>query len=175
MHRTALVVFTFLLALGSTPAAGAERDLMRAEAGPIAMAQGIPPDLLRAVCEVESNYRPRPGDGGKSIGLCQVQPATALAVSGLDKVKGVSKAEKLKAMRMMLEDWRYNLMIAARLLKRYIDRYGSEELAMIAYNGGENHALLKYATKVKAERAKLSAPLPSTGIQLTRNDPLPLP
>lgn len=157
--------------IGSTPVVGAERAEMLAAAEPIAISQGVAPNLLRAVCEVESNYRPRPGDGGKSIGLCQVKPETALLVTRNDLLDGASTDEKLKHIRERLhDDWRYNISIAARLLRRYIDRYGSEELALIAYNGGENHALLRYATKVKAVRNKLESSRSSGPIQLSRSN-----
>lgn len=85
----------------------------------VSEAQGVNPLLVRAVIEVESNYRPRARSRKGAMGLMQLMPATARAYR-------VRKPFDPKA----------NIEAGVRHLKTLIDRWGVE-LALAAYNAGE--------------------------------------
>jgi soluble lytic murein transglycosylase-like protein len=93
-----------------------------------ALAAGLAPDVLLAVCWTESNHRNviSPVDGaGASYGICQVQLATARTLT-----KG-----KLTPVDLMKPA--VNATYAARYLRKLIDRYnGDLNCALAAYNLG---------------------------------------
>lgn len=143
-----------ILALfASLPAQGApSRAELERYADQAAAEQRVPVRLLKAVCTVESDWRPRvQGDDGASIGLCQIQINTGLLLYGPAWMRGQPESARRAAMRRMLLTPTANLRVAARLLRRYLDRFdGDETLALMAYNGGPNHALIRYVLKVRA-------------------------
>ncbi|MDG6102025.1 transglycosylase SLT domain-containing protein [Dactylosporangium aurantiacum] len=79
---------------------------------------GLPAALLAAVAKVESGYNPAAVSGAGAQGLMQLMPATArgLGVNALDPAQAVDGA--------------------ARMLSANLDRFGSVELALAAYNAG---------------------------------------
>ncbi|GAB2693928.1 lytic transglycosylase domain-containing protein [Thalassiella azotivora] len=79
---------------------------------------GLPPGLLAAVAQVESGGRPDAVSHAGAIGLMQIMPGTArgLGVDPRDPTQAVDGA--------------------ARLLAEHLDRFGSLELALAAYNAG---------------------------------------
>lgn len=87
----------------------------------------LPEGLLSAICWVESSHRPsviNEDDGHhNSLGLCQVQLRTARWLG----FKGTE--EKLLTPRV-------NAFYAAKYLLLQYKRYGSWDLAVIAYNRG---------------------------------------
>jgi hypothetical protein len=85
----------------------------------MARAHGVDPMLVRAVIEVESNYRPRARSHKGAMGLMQLMPATARQYD----VKNPY-------------DPRANIAAGVMHLKTLIDRWGVE-LALAAYNAGE--------------------------------------
>ncbi len=109
---------------------------------------GLPEGLLSAICYVESGYRPQAihkDDGGprSSLGLCQVQLRTARALGYTGDSKG-------------LLDPITNAAYAAAYLNYQHKRYGTWDLAVIAYNRGNAHGIRTstYLRKVKkAQRA----------------------
>ena len=74
--------------------------------------------LYQANIEVESGYDPRARSPVGAIGLGQLMPGTAAAL------------------RVDPHEWKQNLDGSARYLLTQIDRFGSPELALAAYNAG---------------------------------------
>lgn len=90
----------------------------RALAAQIAQQQGVPPDLFVRLVNQESGFRPDVRSSAGAYGLAQLMPSTAdyLGVDINDPVQ--------------------NLTGGARYLREQLDRFGSPELALAAYNAG---------------------------------------
>jgi len=87
----------------------------------LAAKEGIDPNLLRAVAEVESQFNPKAVSRLGSTGLLQVMPATARKYGAKD-----------------LQDPAQVMAAGARYLKFLLTRYnGDWTKAVAAYNGGE--------------------------------------
>jgi hypothetical protein len=82
-------------------------------------AHGVDPNLVRALIEVESGYRPRAKSPRGAMGLMQLMPSTAREY----KVRNPY-------------DPKANIAAGVKHLKTLIDRWGVE-LALAAYNAGE--------------------------------------
>ncbi len=78
----------------------------------------LPASLLAAVAYVESRFQEQARSPKGAVGLLQVMPATA-AVLGLDVQQPAS-----------------NVLAGARFLRELVDRFGSTDLALAAYNAG---------------------------------------
>jgi soluble lytic murein transglycosylase-like protein len=110
----------------SSAAARLERVLPEAGkrwAGSIADAaaeHGVDPGLLAALVRHESDFDPGVRSRAGAIGLGQLMPGTAAGL-GVDPT-----------------DPAQNLDGAARYLKQQLDRFGSADLALAAYNAGPN-------------------------------------
>lgn len=104
--------------MGAAPAgatgAGAYDHLFRAAAA----RHGVPAEVLTAVARHESGFNPRAVSHAGAIGLMQLMPGTArgLGVDPRDPAQAVDGA--------------------ARLLAGHLNKYGSLELALAAYNAG---------------------------------------
>lgn len=85
----------------------------------VSEAHGVNPLLVRAVIEVESNYRPRARSHRGAMGLMQLMPSTVRAYK-------VGNPYDPKA----------NIAAGVKHLKSLIDKWGVE-LALAAYNAGE--------------------------------------
>lgn len=83
-------------------------------------AHGVNPMLVRALIQVESNYRPRARSHRGAMGLMQLMPATARAY----KVRNPY-------------DPKANIAAGVKHLKGLIDRMGDVTMALAAYNAGE--------------------------------------
>jgi hypothetical protein len=85
----------------------------------VSEAHGVNPMLVRALIQVESNYRPRARSNKGAMGLMQLMPATARAYNVRNPY-----------------DPKANIAAGVKHLKTLIDKWGVE-LALAAYNAGE--------------------------------------
>jgi len=79
---------------------------------------GVPLSLLVATAYEESRMDPDARSAAGAVGLLQLMPATA------------------RALRLHGEDPAANVVAGARYLRQLLDRFGSVELALAAYNAG---------------------------------------
>ena len=83
-------------------------------------AHGVDPLLVRALIQVESNYRAKAKSPRGAMGLMQLMPSTAREY----KVRNPF-------------DPRANIEAGIKHLKSLLDRWGTTEIALAAYNAGE--------------------------------------
>jgi hypothetical protein len=86
----------------------------------VSQAHGVDPMLVRALIQVESNYRPKARSHKGAMGLMQLMPATARAYNVRNPY-----------------DPKANIAAGVKHLKGLIDKWGGVELALAAYNAGE--------------------------------------
>jgi hypothetical protein len=87
----------------------------------VSQAHGVDPMLVRALIQVESNYRPRAKSNKGAMGLMQLMPATARQYQVRNPYDPTA-----------------NISAGVKHLKGLIDRMdGAVELALAAYNAGE--------------------------------------
>jgi soluble lytic murein transglycosylase-like protein len=79
---------------------------------------GVPPALLVAIAYEESRMKPNAQSGAGARGLLQLMPATARELS------------------LAGDDPATNVLAGARYLRQMLDRFGSVDLALAAYNAG---------------------------------------
>ena len=91
----------------------------------MSQANGVDPLLVRALIQVESNYKPKARSPRGAMGLMQLMPSTAREYNVRNPF-----------------DPRANLEAGIKRLKSLIDRWGVE-LALAAYNAGEG-AVMKF-------------------------------
>ena len=99
---------------GALPAGTPYADLFTAAAA----RYGLPPRLLAAVAQVESNFNPSAVSAAGAQGLMQFMPGTAAGM-GVDATDPASAIDG-----------------AARLLSGHLAKYGSVAVALAAYNAG---------------------------------------
>src|SRR3954465_10173712 len=92
----------------------------------VSEAQGVDPLLVRALIQVESNYPPRAKSPRGAMGLMQLMPSTAKEYQVRNPF-----------------DPRANIEAGIKHLKSLIDKWGTTEIALAAYNAGEG-AVLKF-------------------------------
>ena len=93
-----------------------------------AVRNGLDPALVAAVIDTESGFVADSRSGQGAVGLMQVQPDTATFIAGLPRRPSPSPDR--------LEEPDVNIAYGTRFLRYLVDRYGSVDLALVAYNGG---------------------------------------
>jgi hypothetical protein len=83
-------------------------------------AHGVNPMLVRALIQVESNYKPKARSHKGAMGLMQLMPSTARAYNVRNPY-----------------DPKANISAGVKHLKSLLDRLGAVDLALAAYNAGE--------------------------------------
>lgn len=148
-----------LLLILAIPAAGAAepqwtRAALEHRADLAAEKYGVPPALIKAVCRIESAWQPSAiGDDGRSIGLCQIQIDTGLALYGKLWRQDESEVERRAEMKKNLLNPSINISLAAILLRKYMDRFdGDETLAVMAYNGGPENKMIRHLLRFRSAR-----------------------
>ncbi|MFR5263385.1 MAG: transglycosylase SLT domain-containing protein [Christensenellales bacterium] len=98
---------------------------------------GISPKLLKAIAKVESGEQPAiVGDDGESIGLFQIQPKW--------------HAQRLREGESLLNP-EVNTRIACEILTELMDKYGTLDEVLTAYNCGHGDGSRVYANRVYEE------------------------
>lgn len=91
----------------------------------------LEPELLAAVIYTESKFDPDAESPSGAIGLMQLLPETA---AGIAERTGGSRFETAD-----LYDPELNVRYGSWYLRHLLDKYGSEEQALMAYNGGQGN------------------------------------
>jgi soluble lytic murein transglycosylase-like protein len=109
---------------------------------------GVPASLLVATAYEESHMNPHAQSGAGARGLLQLMPATA------------------HALRLDTRDPAKNVLAGARYLRQMLDRFGSLELALAAYNAGPSaversggaptFATLRYVKNIELRASQLA-------------------
>ena len=100
-----------------------------------ATSNGVRPDLVRAVIQVESNFDERARSPKGALGLMQLMPATAAELGVRNPFNPIE-----------------NIRAGVAYLRRLLDRYSNnEELALAAYNAGPE-AVARHGSKVPPYR-----------------------
>jgi soluble lytic murein transglycosylase len=110
---------------------------------------GLDPALVAAVIDTESGFVPDSRSAQGAVGLMQVQPDTARFIAGL-KPRPSPAPERLAEPDV-------NIAYGARFLRYLIDRYGSVDLALAAYNGGPEN-LARWLRDAQARGTTLRIP-----------------
>jgi soluble lytic murein transglycosylase-like protein len=110
---------------------------------------GVPLSLLVATAYEESRMNPNAHSGAGATGLLQLMPATA------------------RELRLDGDDPATNVLAGARYLRQMIDRFGSLDLALAAYNAGPSAVeraggaptigTLRYVKNIEARAGLLTA------------------
>jgi soluble lytic murein transglycosylase len=110
---------------------------------------GLDPALLAAVIDTESGFVADSRSSAGAVGLMQVRPETAEFIAGLPRRPSPSPD------RIAEPD--VNIAYGARFIRYLIDRYGSLDLALAAYNGGPAN-LGRWLDEARAEGRALRIP-----------------
>lgn len=113
-----------------------EQDFLRSACAEF----GVDYPLMLALIEHETNFRNISGDDGRSSGYCQIQIKWW---SGLMEEIGAED----------LTNPRDNFRTGCAIMARHIERYGSVERALTAYNTGKP-GTSKYASAIMARAAE---------------------
>lgn len=110
--------------------------------------EGVPPELIW-VAEVESTFNPAARSPVGALGLFQLMPATAKSLG----LRVTQVDERLDPER--------NARAAARYLRQLYRRFGSWELALAAYNGGQGRVSRLLRQQPGAGFAQIAPYLPA--------------
>jgi soluble lytic murein transglycosylase len=110
---------------------------------------GLDPALVAAVIDTESGFAADSRSAEGAVGLMQVQPETARFVAGLPDRPSPSPAR--------IDEADVNIAYGTRFLRYLVDRYGSVDLALVAYNGGPSN-LGRWLAEAEAQGRALRVP-----------------
>jgi soluble lytic murein transglycosylase len=91
----------------------------------------LPPALLAAVIYAESKFDASARSDAGAVGLMQLLPDTAQGIAVRTGGKGFVQSDLL--------DPEINVRYGSWYLRHLIDKYGTEERALAAYNGGQGN------------------------------------
>jgi soluble lytic murein transglycosylase-like protein len=89
---------------------------------------GVDAYLIKAVIHAESAFNPHAVSPKNAIGLMQVLPGTA-------REMGLHERDNM-SVEQLLKDPRVSIVVGTRYLSEQLQRFGSTELALAAYNAG---------------------------------------
>ncbi len=110
----------------------------------IAEAYKLDPKVVKAIIKVESGGDENAvGDNGNSVGLMQIQPRF--------------NAHRLKEGESLL-DPQVNIRVGCELLSELMEKYGTLDEALTAYNAGHDTGNREYANRVYEEMKNKNEP-----------------
>ena len=121
----------------------------------------LDPYLVCGVIFAESGFRPQAKSGVGALGLMQLMPATGLEEAVLLELEGVTEQR--------LTEPALNIRLGCNYLRKLLDEFGSESVALAAYNAGPGRVrqwLKEYGTK--EDGSILYIPYPETSKYVTR-------
>lgn len=89
---------------------------------------GLDPYLVCGVIYTESGFRPQAKSGVGAMGLMQLMPATGLEEAELLGIEGLAEEG--------LWEPALNIRLGCSYLKKLLDEFGSDAVALAAYNAG---------------------------------------
>lgn len=116
---------------------------------------GLDPYLVCGVIFTESAFRPEARSGVGALGLMQLMPATGLEEAELLEIEGVTEQR--------LTEPALNIRLGCNYLRKLLDEFGVESVALAAYNAGPGRVrqwLKQYGTK--EDGSILYIPYPET-------------
>lgn len=121
----------------------------------------LDPSLVAAVIYTESGFRPQAKSGAGALGLMQLMPATGIEEAELLGMEGVTEAG--------LTEPSVNIRLGCVYLRKLLDEFGTESVALAAYNAGPGRVrqwLKDYG--VKEDGSLLYIPYPETSKYVSR-------
>ena len=115
----------------------------------------LDPYLVCGVIFTESSFRPGARSGVGALGLMQLMPATGLEEAGLLEIEDVTEER--------LTEPDLNIRLGCKYLRKLLDEFGMESVALAAYNAGPGRVrqwLKEYGTK--EDGSILYIPYPET-------------
>ena len=115
----------------------------------------LDPYLVCGVIFTESAFRPEAKSGVGALGLMQLMPATGLEEAELLEIEGVTEER--------LTEPALNIRLGCNYLRKLLDEFGTESVALAAYNAGPGRTrqwLKEYGTK--EDGSILYIPYPET-------------
>ena len=115
----------------------------------------LDPYLVCGVIFTESAFRPEAKSGVGALGLMQLMPATGLEEAELLEIEGVTEQR--------LTDPALNVRLGCNYLRKLLDEFNNESVALAAYNAGPGRVrqwLKEYGTK--EDGSILYIPYPET-------------
>ncbi len=121
----------------------------------------LDPSLVCGVIFTESAFRPQAKSSVGALGLMQLMPATGLEEAELLEIEGVTEER--------LTEPALNIRLGCTYLRKLLDEFGNESVALAAYNAGPGRVrqwLKQYGTK--DDGAILYIPYPETSKYVDR-------
>lgn len=121
----------------------------------------LDPYLVCGVIFTESGFRPQARSNVGALGLMQLMPATGMEEAKLLEIEGVTEQD--------LTDTALNIRLGCKYLKKLLDEFGNESVALAAYNAGPGRVrqwLKEYGTK--EDGSILYIPFPETSKYVER-------
>ena len=115
----------------------------------------LEPSLVCAVIFTESGFHPEAKSGAGALGLMQLMPATGLEEAELLHIEGTTEQGLMEPS--------LNIRLGCCYLRKLLDEFGNENVALAAYNAGPGRVrqwLKEYG--VKEDGSLLYIPYPET-------------